>query len=254
MKVSDRVTESGALVRTLTLSRPERRNALDAGRLQALENAVVAAGANERVRAVVVAGEGQAFCAGYDLSVPFPEEAPDGLVVRAMNALRHCLRPTVARVQGPAFGAGLELALSCDVRIASFDASFCLPPAKLGIAYAPGGLARLASLVGTSKARLMAFTGRVVSAKQALSWGLVDEVVSPDELDASVKAVADEMANASPLAVLAMKKTLNGLEASLSPDGLAEAERDRLACYRSADLQEGLRAFRQKQRPRFTGR
>lgn len=254
MNITDRVCESGALVRTLTLSGPDRRNALTPARLEALEDAVVAAGEDDRVRAVVFAGEGQAFCAGYDLSVPFPEDAPDALVVRVMKAVRDCPRPTVARVQGPAFGAGLELAISCDVRIASSHASFCLPPAKLGIAYAPGGLARLVSLVGTSRARLMAFTARVVSADLGLRWGLVDDVESSLELDDAVRTTADAMANASPLAIRAMKKTLNGLEVALSEEALAEAERDRLECYRSEDTASGLRAFLEKRTPRFTGR
>lgn len=252
--VTDRTSESGALVRTLTLSRPHRRNALEPEHLNALEEAVVAAGDDERVRAVVIAGDGQAFCAGYDLSVPFPDDAPDGLVVRVMSAVRNCPRPTVARVQGPAFGAGLELAISCDVRIASSQASFCLPPAKLGIAYAPGGLARLTSLVDTSKARLMAFTARVVNADLALRWGLIDELVSPLELDEAVRGMADAMANAAPLAVRAMKKTLNRLETSLSEEAFAEAEQDRLACYRSDDTAIGLQAFLEKRTPRFTGR
>lgn len=254
--VSDRDSPSGAVVRTLTLSRPERRNALDPDTLAALQQAVLEAAATDEVRALVFAGAGKAFCAGYDLRVPFPQDdrVPDALVVRAMAAVRDCPLPTVARLHGPAFGAGLELAISCDVRVASDAASFCLPPARLGIAYAPEGLSRLAQLVGTSKARLMAFTGRPVTAPVASSWGLVDELVPSEALDEAVNSLADTMADAAPLAVRAMKKTFNRLEASLSKALYEEAEHDRLACYASDDAREGVRAFGEKRPAKFTGR
>lgn len=254
--VGDRETPSGALVRTLTLSRPERRNALDPEHLQLLSRAVDDAVAHGRIRALVVTGEGPAFCAGYDLGVPFVEgsTAPDALVVSTMAALRACPLPTVARVHGPAFGAGLELAISCDVRLAGPDAKFCLPPAKLGIAYAPAGLARLVSLVGTSRARLMTFSARVLPATTAAAWGLVDEVLGADELDANVDALADTMADLAPLAIRAMKKTLNRLEPALDAVQLDDAERDRLACYASDDAADGVRAFAGKRAPRFSGR
>ncbi len=259
LRVDDRARPHGGLVRTLTLDRPERRNALDPDHLRALMIALEAAAADRLVRAIVITGHGSAFCAGYDLSNSLTppadtDEAPDSLVMQTMAAVRACPLPIVGRVNGPAFGAGLELAISCDVRIAANSASLCLPPAKLGIAYAPEGLARLVSLVGTSTARRMTFAAEVIPAAQALTWRLVDEVVSPEELDTRVDSLANAFADTAPLAVRAMKKTFNALEPSLSADARRVAEIDRLECYRSADAAEGLQAFAEKRAARFSGR
>lgn len=256
IRIEDRARPHGGLVRTFTLARPDRRNALDPAHLELLTQAIAEAAASADVRVVVITGEGSAFSAGYDLSAPFPtgETAPDTIVVTTMAAVRACALPTIARVQGPAFGAGLELALSCDVRIAKPAASFCLPPAKLGIAYAPEGLARLAAIVGPSTAKRLVFTGEVVSANRALELGLIDELALDGTLDARVTALADAMADTAPLAIRAMKRTFEALEARLDPAARARAELDRLACYSSADAEEGVAAFAEKRAPRFTGR
>ncbi len=255
--VDDRKRPSGALVRTLTLARPDRRNALDPEHLQLLTSALKDAAATEGVRAVVITGQGTAFCSGYDLGVPLPAQgdaSPDALVVHTMAAVRSCPLPIVARVNGPAFGAGLELAISCDVRVASDQASFCLPPARLGIAYAPDGLARLLALVGTSAARRMVFTAEVVSAKRAEEIRLIDERVDPASLDARVEALADAMADAAPLAVSAMKRTLNALEPRIEGLVREAAESERRACFASVDAVEGLLAFAERRPPVFKGR
>jgi enoyl-CoA hydratase/carnithine racemase len=255
--VEDRARPGGGLVRTVTIARPDRRNALDPSHLQDLGSALVAAAGDPQVRALVIAGQGTAFCAGYDLGNPLAAagaEAPDALVLETMAAVQACQLPTIARVQGPAFGAGLHLAIACDLRVASEKASFCLPPAKLGIAYAPEGLSRLAALVGTSTARRLAFTGEVVSASRALALRLVDELTGTDDLDARVEALANALADAAPLAVRAMKRSFNALEAALASEARALAEQDRLACYGSEDAREGLRAFAEKRAPVFLGR
>lgn len=254
--VGDRTLAGGGQVRTLTLARPERRNALDPDHLLQLADAFDAASEAPDVRVLVVAGEGRAFCAGYDLSEAFPDvaHAPDEIVVRTMSTVREAPLPTIARIHGAAFGAGLELAISCDLRIAAEEATFCLPPARLGIAYAPEGLARLVSLVGTSQARRIAFAAPVVDARTALAIGLVDEVCPAAELDARVEALANTLAGHAPLALRAMKKTFNRLESRLPPEARAEAELERVACYRSEDAAEGLAAFTEKRPPRFLGR
>lgn len=239
-------------MRTITLERAARRNALDPEHLHLLARAFADVEHAPDVRCVVVAGEGSAFCAGYDLASPFPPEGPlpDSLVVRAMGAVRECRVPVIARVHGPAFGAGLELALGADVRLGSENASFCLPPARLGIAYAAPGLARLAALVGTSHARRMVFTGEIVSAARALALGLVDEIAA--DLDTRVEALANAIADNAPLAVQAMKRTFGALE-RLPPELLEAADRDRARCYASADAAEGLAAFTERRAPDFRG-
>jgi enoyl-CoA hydratase/carnithine racemase len=256
LHVADRARPHGGLVRTLTLSRPERRNALDPTHLELLREAVAAAEAEPLVRVVVVTGEGSAFCAGYDLAAPFPEgdATPDEIVVRTMEAVRRARMPVVARVNGPAFGAGFELAISADLRVASTAASFCLPPARLGIAYAPEGLGRLVGLVGIAASRRLAFTGDVVDARTARELGLVDELALEPELDAHVERLADRLADAAPMAVAAMKRTFNALETRLDEEERRVALEDRRACYASEDVAEGLAAFAEKRPARFRGR
>lgn len=255
--VSDREAPSGGIVRTLTLSRPDRRNALDPPTLDALRAALDAA-VRDGVRVLVVTGDGAAFCSGYDLGLgdlaPAGDALPDETVLRTMAAVRDVPLPTVARVNGAAYGAGFELAISCDLRVAAADAVLCLPPARLGIAYAPGGLARLASLVGTAVARRLVFTAEPVPAERARTLGLVDDVVEKDKLDDAVRQLADGMAGAAPMAVRAMKRTLNALEARLSDADREAADADRRSCYASEDVAEGLAAFAQRRAPKFRGR
>jgi enoyl-CoA hydratase len=266
LRIDDRPAPNGGLVRFVTLDRPEKRNALDGSHLRMLADAFAKAADDVQVRVVVLQAEGPAFCGGYDLSNAFDALAPDGLVVTTMEALRACEAPVVAVVEGPAVGAGLELALAADFRVASEAASFCLPPARLGIAYGPAGLARLASVVGTSRARRMVFTAETVSARDALRIGLVDEVVAPDseptdEMLAHVPGtwatarergvqLAETIASMAPRAVRLMKRTFDALEHGHETSGL---EPERRALFASSDVAEGLRAQAERRPPKFSG-
>ncbi len=255
--VEDRARPHGGLVRTLTIARPDRRNALDHEHFRLLSDAIADAVRADGVRVLVITGQGTAFCAGYDLSTPLNPDsasAPDAIVLQTMTSVRACPLPIIASVNGAAFGAGLELAISCDLRIASDQSSFCLPPARLGIAYAPEGLARLVSIVGTGVARRMVFSCEVVPADRAAAIGLVEEASPPAELGARTAALANAIADAAPLAIAAMKQTFNRLEHALSPADRAEAERERLACYASNDAAEGAAAFAAKRPPVFKKR
>ncbi|HEU4382286.1 MAG TPA: enoyl-CoA hydratase-related protein [Anaeromyxobacteraceae bacterium] len=254
------VVEDRGAVRVLTLDNPAKRNALDFGSLAELSQACDAAG-RDRVRCLVVRGAGdQAFSAGFDLDAMDAGDGdrPDLAVERAMEALEAVPCPTVAFLNGSAFGGGCELAVTCDLRVARAGVSLGMPPARLGVVYAAAGLRRFLGLVGPSRAREMFFTGRPVEAELALSWGLVNRVAPAERAEAEVMALAEEIAQNAPLAVQGMKRILRFLEAS-HERGLTEPERLEISdlrtrAFESDDLAEGRAAFAERRPPRFKGR
>src|SRR4051812_25291553 len=193
-------------VRALILSNPKKRNALDAGLLDDLMAALRRPRADgSRVRALLLRGAGSsAFCSGYDLAALDTISAggplPDEQLQRALEALEAHEAPSVAYVNGPAFGAGCELACACDLRVGDERAVFSMPPAKLGIVYAPEGLARLVALVGASRAKRMFFLAERMSARVALDAGLLDELHSEAGASAAVDALCAGLAAGAPLA------------------------------------------------------
>lgn len=253
------VAEDRGPVRILTLDNPAKRNALDFGSLAELSQACADV-ARDRVRCLVIRGAGdQAFSAGFDLDAMDAGDGdrPDLAVERAMEALEAVPCPTVAYLNGPAFGGGCELAVTCDLRVARAGVSLGMPPARLGVVYAAAGLRRFLSLVGPSRTREMFFTGRPVEAEQALTWGLVNRVEPADRAEAEVLALAEQIAQNAPLAVQGMKRILRLLEAS-HERGLTEPERLEISdlrtrAFQSADLAEGRAAFAERRPPRFRG-
>lgn len=247
-------------VRILTLDNPAKRNALDFGSLAELSQACADA-ARDGVHCLVIRGAGdQAFSAGFDLDAmdAVDGDRPDLAVERAMEALEAVPCPTLAFLNGSAFGAGCELAVTCDLRVARAGVSLGMPPARLGVVYAAAGLRRFLALVGPSRTREMFFTGRPVEAEVALGWGLVDRVEPADRAEAEVMAIAKEIADNAPLAVQGMKRILRLLEAS-HERGLTEPERLEISdlrtrAFQSADLAEGRAAFAERRPPRFRGR
>ena len=204
------------------------------------------------------AGE-QAFSSGFDLdAMDGPGgDRPDLAVERAMEAVEEVPCPTVAFLNGSAFGGGCELAATCDLRVAREGVLLGMPPAKLGVVYAAAGLRRFMALVGASHTREMFFTGRPVESEAALAMGLVNRVVPSEGAEAEVLALAQEIAGNAPLAVQGMKRILRLLEAS-HERGLTEAEREEISelrrrAFESEDLREGRTAFRERRPPRFRG-
>ncbi|MFZ5471958.1 MAG: enoyl-CoA hydratase-related protein [Myxococcota bacterium] len=250
--------EDRAAVRVLTVSNPVKANALDARLLKMLEEAI-APGATGHVRAFVVKADGgQAFCAGWDLeSLEPPGEGPlpDERLSQVMSTLAAHPAPSVALVNAGAFGAGCELAISCDFRVGGPRALFCMPPARLGVVYAPQGLSRLSALAGFSTAKRMFLTGRALSAEGALRAGLLDELhPTEEEATSAAFALADELAKNAPLAVAGMKRAFGMLTAArLTEKEQAELQRLRRAAFNSADAKEGRAAFLEKRAPRFLG-
>ena len=244
-------------VRILTLSHPARRNALDDGLLTQLQEALAPAG--PRPRAMLIRGEGPAFCAGYDLN-RLPEAGaggplPDAYLMETLRLLEACPWPTVAMIRGPAYGAGCDLALACDFRLGAPDAVFCLPPAKLGIAYAPDGLQRALGVLRRAFVKQMLFTGEPVRAERALAEGLLGAVHPAETLEQEALALCETLAARAPLALAGMKETLRRLTRSpLTIADVAELEVLRREAYLSEDAKEGRAAFLAKRSPRFTGR
>jgi enoyl-CoA hydratase len=240
-------------VRVVTLVRPGSRNALTPSMLSVLERAFTEA---PGVRALVVEGEGTAFCAGYDLECLEADaaagRAPDARIQEVFRLLEEAEVPSVAVVHGAAFGAGCELACACDFRVGSPEAVFCLPPLKLGIVYAPDGVWRMARLLGLQRAREMLLTGRMVVAEQALRWSLLDRL-EPNAM-ASGRALAEELAEAAPLAMAGTRLLLRRLGRTPLPEGdRLELEEVRARAFASRDAAEGRAAARERRPARFKG-
>ena len=229
---------------TLTISAPWRGNSLDRALLDDLEAALLAVGAAEDARVVVLRGAGpRSFCTGYHLPSLLDERAEGPSVSdwethpleRALRALEAIPVPTVAVLHGHAYGAGCELALTCDLRIASEQARLCLPPAKLGILYSATGLRRLQRLVGPSVAKELVFTAEVVGAERAERLGLLNRRVEAEALEATVATVVDGIVANDALSIR-HHKTL--FERFLAPAPLDAQTREAVAelreeCFRS---------------------
>ena len=242
-------------VRVLTLSNPARRNALDDGQVARLDEAL--ASAPGKVRAVLLRGAGGTFCSGYDLNAlgaPTEERLPDDALMECLARLESLPLPSVALVQGWAFGAGFDLSASCDFRIGSEEAVFCMPPARLGIVYSPDGLMRAARLVGVARAKNLFLTGRRLDAKEALAWGLLDECLPAADAEARALEQCRTLAAQAPLAVAGMKESFGLLaRASLGPAEQQRLRGLRAAAFGSEDAKEGRASFLEKRPPRFTG-
>ncbi|MDQ1712040.1 MAG: hypothetical protein QOE45_1490 [Frankiaceae bacterium] len=242
-------------VAVLTLDLPERRNAMTAELTSAWVAAVEALRGDPAVRAVVVTGAGSAFCAGGDLS--WIGESPDLTVMavrermlpfyRAWLSVRMLPVPVIAAVNGPAVGAGLCLALACDIRYAAREASFSAPFAKLGMHPGMAATYLLPEVVGVARARELLLTGRRVDAAEAYAIGLVSAVA--DDVLATALAAAEGIAASAPIAVRLTKAALAApLDAALEWEALAQP-----LTMISADLREGLAARAERRPPRFTG-
>src|SRR6266699_3568369 len=243
-------------VATITLDVPEKLNRVSMPARDQLAQLFEELGSDASVRAIVLTGAGEkAFTAGGDIA-GFLEREPEELSRLAWNvaAPERCPKPVLAKLRGYAFGVGLELALACDFRIAADDVELGLPEIKLGMMPGSGGSQRLARLVGLGRAKDMVLRGRRIRADEALSIGLVTEIVPPDELDGAVDSLIDELLALSPLALAMAKRALNTaydgpLHLGLEIEGLA------YGILRSTqDYKEGIDAFYAKRPPRFEGR
>jgi enoyl-CoA hydratase/carnithine racemase len=243
-------------VRVLTLSHPARKNALD-DRLLGLLDAALSP--PPQIRAFLVRGAGGTFCSGYDLTnlgPPSPDgRLPDDPLMAFLSRLERHPLPSVALVQGAAFGAGFDLACACDFRVGTPDTVFCMPPARLGIVYSVEGMARASRLVGLARARALFLTARKLDGPTALAWGLLDECPPTQEAEARALALCQTLASHAPLAVAGMKEVFGLLgRPALTEEERARARALRAAAFSSEDAKEGRAAFLEKRPPAFKGR
>ncbi len=250
---------------TITLNRPEKRNALSPTLLLELTNLLQELKKEDEIRCVVIRGNGEkAFSAGYDISdlpvnvSPEISEAArtDNPLDNGMKAVIDFPYPVIAMINGLAYGAGCELAVTCDIRIAASHARFSMPPAKIGIVYRWKGIMKFIDVIGLANAKEMFFTGRAYEASQAREMGLVHHVLPHDQLVAFTCKMAQEIAENAPLSLKALKTIFNLFqdERRVSPDDAREVEDLRDEAYRSEDVKEGQQAFREKRKPVFKGR
>jgi enoyl-CoA hydratase len=253
-------SERRGRVAVLTLSRPDRLNAIGTQTLDLLASAVEAVHQDAQTRALVIAGAGRAFCAGADLSEI--EALPDasgfrGFVARMTEVYQmigDCPKPSVAAVHGLAFGGGLELALACDLRVAESGARLGVPEMKLGVLPGAGGTQRLPRLLPAGVAAQMILTGEPISAERAHALGLVNELAPPGEALAAALNLAGQLAAGAPLALAAGKHLLRQ-GPGLDLDAAIACERESVtALFGTADRAEGLAAFRERRPGNFTGR
>jgi len=212
--------------------------------------------ADDAVRVLVVRGAGgKAFSAGGDVA-EFLTLAPAELEQwgDTLTSAERCRKPVIAAIDGFTMGAGLELAVACDFRIATRRSEFAFPEIRLGMIPGSGGTQRALRLIGMTRAKLFMLTGQRIPAERAEAWGLITQAVADDGLDAAVQVLADELAARPSLALRTLKMVLNrGAEAPL--DTALELERKAYAWLRSThDYEEGVRAFLEKRTPEYRGR
>ena len=244
-------------IATITLNRPDRRNALNTATLDELHRRFNELERDAGVRVVVIRGAGTAFCSGRDLEEMSRRQRdalePESDVISVFQQIEASGRPTIAMVHGAAYAGGCELALHCDFRVAADVARFAMPLARLGLVVPFPLGQKLVEIIGPAHTRHLMFTGQPIDAKRALEIGMVHQVVAAAELDAAVSHLAQTIARNAPLALAGIKATIQ--RAISFRDGIAHADLDEASgrARQSADASEGRRAMLEKRRPVFRG-
>jgi enoyl-CoA hydratase/carnithine racemase len=259
-------------VSTIVFNRPDQRNSLTPEQLLQLVDALEELKADGQTRVIVFRGAGnKAFSSGYNIGqIPsrgsgqpqVTDEKPpdprlrDNPLQLALEAVRGFPYPTIAMIGGYCMGAGCELAATCDIRIASDNSRFAMPPVKLNVLYSPTGVQRFLNILGLGWTNYLFLTGRTIDAQKAKEMGFIQEMVTPDKLEAVTYELAQEIAENAPLAVKGTKTLIAKL---YGYQGLNEEDRREVAkltaeCFASEDLREAQRAFLEKRKPKFQGR
>jgi len=256
--MSDLVTDIHPPIARITINRPERRNAISSVMWQELEAIAARLNDDAAIKVVVITGAGDAaFSAGADilemqqaLSDPPLMKVMQQAVLDAQVAWERLPMPTLAVIRGACTGGGCGLALACDLRLATPDAFFAIPPAKLGLAYSLADTKRLHDLVGPSRAKEILYTGRRILAEEALSLGLINEIVAAEALEERAVSLAREIADNAGNSVRAAKAVVNMITAGVLAE-TPESRRYYDESFSSPEFLEGARAFMEKRRPRF---
>lgn len=256
-KFKNIMVETKAGVAWLTVNRPQVHNALSAETVEEFQATLRELGAQREIGVLLVTGAGdKAFVAGADISELRQRRRREGLEAinqELFNAIENFPQPVIAVVNGYALGGGCELALACDIRIASEEAKFGFPETGLGIIPAAGGTQRLPRVIGWGKAKELVLTGEIIDAREAERLGLVSKVVRPSELRATAQSMAEKILSRGPLATRLAKLALNtaartGLVGGLTVERLAQT-----ILLDTKDKDEGMTAFLEKRKPRFRG-
>ena len=249
-------------IMTVTLNRPDKLNAFIGHMRRDLAEALEHAGSDRGTRVVIITGAGRAFCAGGDIAFMAElmqrRDAEEfsrilGAGRRVILAIRQMTKPVIAAINGPASGAGCNLALACDLRIAANTATFSQSFAKVGLHPDWGGTYFLPRLVTPNKACEMFFLGESIDADEAARLGIVNQVVAPEELESATMQLAQRLRAAPPIALAAAKHAVYMSHASELDEMLRYETEAQLRCFDSDDGHEGVHAFLEKREPKFTG-
>jgi 2-(1,2-epoxy-1,2-dihydrophenyl)acetyl-CoA isomerase len=255
-------SRDGSIV-TLTMNRQQRLNALNNELTVGLNDSLTRIANDSTIHVVILTGAGRAFCAGGDLSiigaVRSKGDAEElGPILRsgmhAVLKLRTMPQPVIAAVNGPAAGAGMNLALAADIRIATEDAVFGQNFAKVGLFPDYGGTYFLEQLVGPAKAAELFYTGDMIDAKMALQLGIVNHVFPADHFQAAVTSLATKIATGPQVSIRAVKQTLFAQDYPALAEALETEVQHQLKCFYSEDCMEGITAFLEKRPPNFAGK
>jgi len=240
----------------ILIDRQEKMNAITVAMRREIGEKILDLEKNQDVRVLIVRGVGgKAFSSGGDIS-EFLSLTPETLLDwgEDISSSERITKPVIAAIDGYTFGAGLELALSCDIRIATPRSEFAFPEIRLGMVPASGGITRIVKMLGVSRATYMLMLGKRLDVQTALQWGIVHEIVEPEKLDEKTMEIAKDLASLSPLALKALKKVIREIADSPFYAGF-DIERKTFGLLRySEDFKEGVESFLNKKKPKFNGR